>query len=212
MSLKNKRILITAGPTWTAIDPVRVISNVATGVNGQLLAQALARRKAKVTLLLGPGQAFELDKRIDLIRFNFFGELEELLRNLLSERSYDHIIHSAAVSDYRPDRVFKKKVDSNKPLTIRLVPQKKLISMIRRLAPGSFLVGFKFVPETPVASVMRAAIMLVKKYGLDAVVANTTRKGLYQAAILDACGRETGVLHGKKKLVEELVKTLGGNA
>ena len=54
MSLKNKRILITAGPTWVAIDSVRVISNIATGETGILLAKRLSLQGAKVTLALGP--------------------------------------------------------------------------------------------------------------------------------------------------------------
>ena len=54
MSLKNKKILITAGPTWVSIDTVRVISNTATGATGILLAEKLRKLDAKVTLLLGP--------------------------------------------------------------------------------------------------------------------------------------------------------------
>jgi len=86
MSLKNKRILITAGPTWVSIDKVRVLSNTASGATGILLSQALAAKKSKVTLLLGPVGNFSVGKNIKLLRFKSFDELKKALVGELSLR------------------------------------------------------------------------------------------------------------------------------
>ena len=69
MGFKNKKILITAGPTWIAVDSVRVISNTASGETGQLLADRLAREGAKVTLVLGPVPNRLKNKKVKVIPF-----------------------------------------------------------------------------------------------------------------------------------------------
>ena len=71
MVLKNKNILITAGPTWVPIDRVRVISNIATGKTGILLAKSANKLGAKVTLVLGPVGEVGLEKEINVKRFYF---------------------------------------------------------------------------------------------------------------------------------------------
>ncbi|MBU1999188.1 MAG: phosphopantothenoylcysteine decarboxylase, partial [Candidatus Omnitrophica bacterium] len=68
-NLKNKKILITAGPTWVPVDDVRVISNSASGETGILLAKRLSGQGAKVTLLLGPIGNYNPDKKIKLVLF-----------------------------------------------------------------------------------------------------------------------------------------------
>jgi len=81
--LATKSVLITAGPTWVAIDSVRVISNTATGETGTLLAERFAQQGAKVTLLLGPVSNCCLNKKIRVINFKFFDELrDKLIREL----------------------------------------------------------------------------------------------------------------------------------
>lgn len=77
MSLKNKRVLITAGPTWVAIDKVRVISNTATGATGKILAQQLANKGAKVTLLINAENSCCLNKKIKILPFRFFDQLKK---------------------------------------------------------------------------------------------------------------------------------------
>ncbi|MBU2221207.1 MAG: phosphopantothenoylcysteine decarboxylase, partial [Candidatus Omnitrophica bacterium] len=69
MSLRNKRILITAGPTWIAIDKVRVISNTATGATGKLLANQFSNKGAKVTLLINAENKCCLNKKIRILPF-----------------------------------------------------------------------------------------------------------------------------------------------
>ena len=70
-SLKNKKVLITCGPTWVPIDDMRVIANRSTGEMGYLLAEAFAKEETKVTLLLGPVEEKALSKNVRKVRFTF---------------------------------------------------------------------------------------------------------------------------------------------
>ncbi|MFA6384286.1 MAG: phosphopantothenoylcysteine decarboxylase [Candidatus Omnitrophota bacterium] len=205
MSLKFKRILITAGPTWVALDPVRVISNTASGETGRLLAQALAKHGAKVTLLLGPGESPDPGARIKIIRFQFFDDLKKLLKDELL-RQYDAIIHSAAVSDYKPETMAHSKIKSSiKSWTCKLVRTPKLIDRIKKVAPNSFALGFKFDPRTTRNSLLKAADRLMRSSNVDAVVANTVINGKYQAYIVTP-GNVSGCIGSKNDLVKKLVK------
>ncbi len=78
-SLKNKKVLITSGPTWVSIDPMRVISNRATGELGHKLALALAKEGAKVTLLEGPVTKPLTASNVTIKKFCFYDELKALL-------------------------------------------------------------------------------------------------------------------------------------
>lgn len=185
---KNKKILITAGPTWVALDTVRVISNCASGQTGILLALRLQDLGAGVTLLLGPvGGLCHFNKKIRLIRYRFFGELKELLLKELKTRRYDAVIHSAAVADYQPKQTRSRKIGSRlRQLKITLVPTQKLIDLCKRLDDTVFAVGFKFHPGASKSVLIRKAQKLLLRARLDLVVANSIDKDGYHACILDS--------------------------
>jgi phosphopantothenoylcysteine decarboxylase/phosphopantothenate--cysteine ligase len=211
VNLKNKHILITAGPTWVPIDKVRVISNIATGETGILLAEAFKNLGARVTLLLGPTDACCLDKKIRLVRFKFFEELKSSIIKELSFSRYDIVIHSAAVSDYKPLKVYSQKIKSGiKNWQINLVPTEKLIDLIRRFNPSLFLVGFKFDPETQKEILIKRAKNLKENTGLDLVVANTVYKNQYKAFIINR-KKVYGPLKNKNSLAEKLISLMGEN-
>lgn len=192
-TLKNKNILITAGSTWVPIDQVRVISNIATGSTGILLAECLRRRGAKVKLILGP---FEL------------GELNRQIKRELKSKKYDIVIHSAAVSDYKPKRAISAKIRSGlKSLKLELIPTKKIINAIKRLSPKVILVGFKFEPQASRNFLVSEARKLMRKSASDLVVANTTGSRGYQAFIVNAA-EVYGPYANKSDLVANLVKHL----
>ncbi len=208
--LNDRRILITAGPTWVPIDSVRVISNTATGLTGILLASEAIRRGAKVTLLLGPGNDCCLDKAIKVIRFKFFEELKNILAKELRKK-YDILIHSAAVSDYRLKKISKRKISSQlKNLSLKLSPTPKLIDAVKKIQPSLFLVGFKFEPGAQKAGLIRQARSLIRHSGADLVVANTgISRGRYNAYIVnkDAVTAEAG---SKDGLAKALLGQIGG--
>lgn len=208
VDLKNKRILITAGPTWVAIDEVRIISNTATGATGILLAQYLVKAGAKVTLLLGPAECCCLDKRIRLIRFRFFEELRKRLAGEIKNRRYSAVIHSAAVSDYRVRHPLRGKIKSGlKGWKLNLVPTSKIIDTIKRIDPAVFLVGFKFQPQAKKEKLISQAKTLLRRANLDLVVANTAKNGRYAAYIV-ACSQTEGPFKTKGALVKSLIAKL----
>jgi phosphopantothenoylcysteine decarboxylase/phosphopantothenate--cysteine ligase len=210
MSLKNKRILITAGPTWVPIDKVRVISNIATGETGILLAEKLKDLGAKVTLLLGPCSVCCLDKKIRLIRFNLFDELKKLVEQELKYKRYDIVIHSAAVSDYKPARFYNCKIKSGLGrLRINLVPTSKIIRLIKKISPDSLAVGFKFEPQIDKVSLAKKAKRLLKQAGLDLVVANSIKQNKYLAYII-GCKEFCGPILNKKIMADKLINLIGG--
>ena len=208
MSLKNKRILITAGPTWVPIDKVRVISNIASGETGILLAKKFIELGAKVTLLLGPAELAYLSNDFKLIRFRFFDELKDALFRELKTKKYDIVIHSAAVSDYGPTKIYSQKIPSGiKRLKLELVPTLKIINLIKKIAPAVFLVGFKFEPGVTKEKLLREAKNLIKEANLDLGVANSAGAKRYSAYILNN-GIIYGPLCSKKNMVNKLAGIL----
>jgi phosphopantothenoylcysteine decarboxylase/phosphopantothenate--cysteine ligase len=209
LGLKNKRVLITAGPTWVPIDRVRVISNIATGQTGIFLAKELQKLGAKVTLLLGPVEAYGLDKNIKLIRFKFFDELKGLIKKELKSKKYDIFIHSAAVSDYRSSKIYPEKLKSGiKNLKLSLLPTEKLIDSIKKIAPYIFLVGFKLETDLSSKALINKTKNLIKRAKLDLAVANTIYNNQYKAFILDD-KKAKGPFLNKKEMAKQLIKLIG---
>jgi len=183
----KKNVLITAGSTWVALDKVRVISNIASGSTGFILADKFKKIGAKVTLLLGPGNFCRpKNPGIKIVHFKFFSELEELLKKELAKKIYAAVIHAAAVADYRPKKEIHRKVSSGLDnWEINLVPTKKLVNNLKDYAPGLIAVGFKFEPDTGKNKLIDKGKRLLKQANLDLVVANSNKNKLYQAYILD---------------------------
>ena len=210
MSLKNKKILITAGPTWVALDKVRVLSNMSTGENGILMAEELCREGARVTLLLGPIKFEMKNPKIRLLRFTFFDQLKDIVLRELRTGHYDWLIHSAAISDYQPDKFIPRKVGSDRRTwTIKLVPTPKIIDLARKADKKAFLVGFKFEPDVTNKALLKDAHNFMVRSGSNLVVANSYKGNVYEgkgykAFITD--GREVaGPFKSKKLLAKELV-------
>jgi len=207
MNLKNKKILITAGPTWVPIDDVRVISNIATGETGILLAEKFQQFGAKVTLVLGPVASCCLSSKIKLIHFKFFDELFKIIKSELGSKKYDLVIHSAAVADFKPKQVTKGKIASGQARNLRLIPLPKIIREIRRLASGAMLVMFKLECGVFGETLRKRARIAQRKIGADFVVANSTHP--YRAFLIDRVGNKVFTANNKIDLVKKLSRTLG---
>ena len=207
-NLKNKKILITAGPTWVPIDSVRVISNIATGETGILLADKLERAGAKVTLLLGPCGACCLNRRIKVIRFKFFDELKDKAVRELKSRKYDILLHNAAVSDYQPVRAYRSKIKSGiKDLKISLVPTEKIINLFRKIDRSLLLVGFKLGVGLSKEALIKKARRLIRDADLDLAVANTVDRNRYRAYIVSQ-SLIHGPLDNKKEMADKLMRLI----
>lgn len=207
--LKDKKVLITAGPTWVPIDDVRVISNTATGETGMLLAEEVKKLGASVHLLLGPSL---LESRLVNSKqtepFRFFSDLQEKLSRELVRRKYDVVIHSAAVSDYQPRHAHRRKIPSGKKnLALKLAATPKIIDSIKKQDPALMLVGFKFEPQAGAKELRKEAVQLAERCGAEIVVANTIRNNLYEAYIVKE-GKLSGPFCSKKNLAVHLVRCI----
>lgn len=207
MGLRQKHILITCGPTWVAIDKVRVISNCSSGQLGQRLALGLAKAGSRVTLLEGPVQQPLRHSAIKIVKFRYYDEFSGLLKAELN-RKYDAVIHAAAVADYRPVKRMCLKLKSGRNrITLALVPTEKLINLIKLIQPGVFLVGFKLEVALSKKIVRREARALVHSAHCDLVVANTL-EDRYQAYILDRNANILDKAGSRQELCSKLLKHL----
>jgi len=207
-SLLNKRILITCGPTWVAIDDVRVLSNRSTGELGRIVARKCKAAGAQVTVLEGPVAEPLKDRSIKVLKFSFFEELAALLNKELKQR-YDVVIHAAAVSDFQPEQRFARKISSDKKrLTLSFVRTPKLINRIKKMRPKALLIGFKLESDFDHVSVVKEAQKLFSAGRCDLVVANFFGTSGYEAFILDKKCTLLGKVKGKHELAGVLVNIL----
>lgn len=208
MSLKGKKVLITAGPTWVAIDPVRVISNIATGSTGKLIAKLLKREGAEVTLLLGSSQHEEIEG-VRVKNFRYFEELRSSLRRETVNKRFDCIIHNAAVSDFFAVKIKKEKLSSkNSGLVIKLKKAPKIINEIRKKHPEALLVMFKLEAGTSDRELIKRALIARKKSAADIVVANKFYGERLKSFIYDHKGFLAGA-NSRADLARKLISILG---
>lgn len=175
-SIKGKTILVTAGSTWIPIDTVRVITNIFKGKIGLTIAKTAAEMGAEVTLLLGPSLDVSKTKftnNLHVIRFKYFDELDSLVTENLKTQTFDAVIHSAAVSDFKPAEIHDGKIKSDtERLILELVPTKKIVDGIKKLAPMAYLVKFKLEVGIKPEQLIKAASKSLIQSNADLIVAN----------------------------------------
>ncbi|OGX26058.1 MAG: hypothetical protein A2787_00305 [Omnitrophica WOR_2 bacterium RIFCSPHIGHO2_01_FULL_48_9] len=207
-SLKNKKILITCGPTWVSLDSVRVISNQSSGQLGHILARDLHKAGARVTVLEGPVQTPLTVKGIKVLKFSFFDELFALLKKELSQK-YTAVIHAAAVADYQPAKKFSGKIDSDlAKMQITLVRTPKLINIIKAIRPKIFLTGFKLEPRIDKNKLKKITKKLFKNAHCNLVVANSLNKKNYSGYIVNNRLQVLAKVGSRQKLSQRLVEIL----
>ncbi len=187
MSIKGKKILITGGPTWVPIDSIRVISNIATGRTAIRMAEEADARGAKITLLLGPVGSVNVARSINVKRFCYFNQLHSLIKKELISNNYDIVIHSAAVSDYKPKKAFYSKLKSNmRNLSLELETTVKIVDKIKRYDPNVFLVIFKLELDKTITQMIDRARTTLRESRADLAVVNSfSRTNVYKAFIID---------------------------
>jgi phosphopantothenoylcysteine decarboxylase/phosphopantothenate--cysteine ligase len=167
--LKGKKIMVTAGGTSEAIDPVRVITNRASGKMGYAIAKTLKLWGAEVMLVRSKTAVHSGGE----LREEVF-ETGESLRKIIQGNigKFDAIFHTAAVSDFVPKSKFSKKLDSSKSLTLYLEKTTKILHSIRDWNPGVFLVGFKAVYRKSKQDALEAGIQKLAESRSDFIVVN----------------------------------------
>lgn len=169
-SLGGRRVLITAGPTYEKIDPVRYIGNYSSGKMGYALAEEAAARGADVTLVSGPVALTARHPSITVIKVESALEMLDACRECFS--SMDMAIMCAAVADYRPAEVAANKIKREKEgdICVRLVRNPDIAAELGRIKrKGQKLVGFALETEHAIEN---GADKLRRK-GLDMIVVNS---------------------------------------
>ena len=168
--LHGKRVLITAGPTHEAIDPVRYIGNHSSGKMGFALAEAAAEMGAEVTLVAGPTHLTPRSSDIRLVRVVSASEMHA--RALEFFPDCDVVIGAAAVADYRPEEAAREKMKKQgDTLELRLVRTPDIMASLGRQKRGQFLVGFALETENE----LEYAKGKLRDKNLDAIVLNSLR-------------------------------------
>ncbi len=208
-SLTDKKVLITCGPTWVAIDNVRVISNNSTGELGHLIACALKKEGARVHMLEGP-VTHRLTCKINYLKkYSYYKELDYLVDREVRKGYYKIAIHAAAVSDYEPLNTYGTKIDSHfSNIQLNLVPTKKIITKFKELNPKIFLVGFKLEGHHDKKLLTSKAIDLLENAKCDLVVTNCTTQKKYTAFIIDKTKNIIAKVKKREDLAKELVKAI----
>lgn len=162
----GKTVLVTAGPTREAIDPVRFISNHSTGKMGYAIAEQAAKRGAKVYLVSGPTN---LDTPCGVMRHDVISAKEMLSKVMEFFPESDIVIKAAAVADYAPLNVYSQKVKkSSNDLELKLTKNPDILYELGKIKGDKIIVGFAMETEKLVEN----AAEKVKKKNLDFIVAN----------------------------------------
>lgn len=138
--LAGRRVVVTAGPTREALDPVRYIGNRSSGRMGYALAQSLAARGADVVLVSGPS-GLAAPTGVELVRVESALEMEAAVMGRIG--GCDLFVAAAAVADYRPQVPAREKIKKHQAeLSLRLVKNPDILAGVAALPEGPFTVGF----------------------------------------------------------------------
>ena len=168
LPLKGKKILITAGPTYEAIDQVRFIGNHSTGKMGFDIANEAAKIGAQVILISGPTHLSVNNSAIKLIRVQSAAEMYLACHAYFE--SVDVVVAAAAVADYRPKNAAQQKIKkSEETLTITLEKTKDILGSLGAIKKNQYLIGFALETENEIEH----AKQKIQKKNLDLIVLNS---------------------------------------
>lgn len=208
----KKKLLITAGPTYEPIDPVRFIGNHSSGKMGFEIAKAAEKLGAEVTLVSGPTcqklSHYSSIKRIDVM------SSEEMYQKVTEHyQSTDIVIMAAAVADYRPETVSKTKIKKNEELfSLPLLKNKDILLELGKTKSNQFLVGFALETNNEEEN----ALTKLNKKNLNMIVLNSLQdKGAgfsYDTNKITILDNKGGIeyfdLQTKEKVAENILKSI----
>jgi phosphopantothenoylcysteine decarboxylase/phosphopantothenate--cysteine ligase len=168
LPLKGKKILITAGPTYEAIDPVRFIGNHSSGKMGFDIADEAANNGAEVILVSGPTHLNVKNNSVKVVRVTSAQEMYDACHEYYIE--VDVAIAAAAVADYRPKNVANQKIKKNdSTFSIELEKTKDILASLGEQKKNQFLIGFALETENEIEH----AKQKIQKKNLDLIVLNS---------------------------------------
>jgi phosphopantothenoylcysteine decarboxylase / phosphopantothenate---cysteine ligase len=167
--LNNKKVLITAGPTYEKIDPVRFIGNYSSGKMGYEIAKSFAEEGAHVVLVSGPSREILLHPNVQIIRVE---SAREMFEACLSHFPDTHIaVMAAAVADYRPAEFSDKKIKKKEnEMIIHLVKNPDILSHLGHNKTASqIVIGFALETNNEIENAKEK----LKKKNADAIILNS---------------------------------------
>jgi len=168
LPLKGKKIVITAGPTYEAIDPVRFIGNHSSGKMGYDLALSAANYGASVTLISGPTHLSINHESVQLIKINSAEEMYLQCHKFF--KTSDVFIGAAAVADYKPKNPSVHKIKKNEEsFVIELEKTKDILESLGNCKENQLLIGFALETENEIEN----AKLKIQKKNLDLIVLNS---------------------------------------
>ena len=213
LDLKGKKVLITAGPTYEKIDPVRFIGNYSSGKMGFALAEECACRGAEVTLISGPVQIKTYHPNINRIDVESAQDMSEQAQKYFPLS--DAGILCAAVADFRPENVADKKIKREKEdeLTLHLQPTDDIAATLGRMKVSAHqkLVGFALETNDE----QQNAEGKLKRKNFDFIVLNSLndtgagfRHDTNKISIIDSKGRTDYSLKSKAEVAKDIIDRL----
>ncbi|KAA6457979.1 bifunctional phosphopantothenoylcysteine decarboxylase/phosphopantothenate--cysteine ligase CoaBC [Acidobacteria bacterium AB60] len=164
--LAGEVVLVTAGGTREALDPVRFLGNRSSGKMGYALAEAAQTRGARVILITGPSSLYP-PSHCEVVRVTTAEEMRQAVLDRMKEATL--VIKAAAVADYRPRNVSEQKLKRTGPLTLELTPTEDILAeVVRGRGPGQLIIGFAAETENRMEN---GRAKLLRK-GADAIVVN----------------------------------------
>ncbi|RNC64349.1 bifunctional phosphopantothenoylcysteine decarboxylase/phosphopantothenate--cysteine ligase CoaBC [Proteiniphilum sp. X52] len=214
--LDKKKIMITAGPTYERIDPVRFIGNFSSGKMGFALAEECASRGAEVILITGPSALSVSHPNI--LRVNVESAVEMYDAALKIFPQMDAAILSAAVADYRPERMSEEKIkrSANEHLSLSLVPNPDIAASLGKIKkPGQLSIGFALETNDEESN----AIKKVEEKNFDYIVLNSLNDrgagfghDTNRVTILSRDGeKQSFSLKSKKEVAKDIIDTVFGD-
>jgi len=168
LPLKGKKVLVTAGPTYEAIDPVRFIGNHSSGKMGFDIANEAASLGAEVVLIAGPTHYKAKNSLVKVVDVISAQEMYDACHLYFNE--VDVAIAAAAVADYRPKFVADQKIKKNaEEFSIELEKTKDILSSLGAIKKNQFLIGFALETENEIEN----AKLKIQKKNLDLIVLNS---------------------------------------
>ena len=168
LPLKGRKMLITAGPTYEAIDPVRFIGNHSSGKMGFDIANEAANLGAEVILISGPTKYEVANKSIQLIKIVSAQEMFDACNQYFDQT--DVFIAAAAVADYRPKFVAEQKIKKSAAnFSIELEKTKDILASLGEIKKNQYLIGFALETENEIEN----AKLKIQKKNLDLIVLNS---------------------------------------
>jgi len=170
-TLKNQRVLITAGPTIEYIDPVRIITNKSSGKMGIALARAAVQAGASVTLIYGPGRA-KPPEGVHVVDVKTAQDMYQAVEQELHTHKYDIVIAAAAVGDWTVKAPSLDKIPTKTDITLHLTPTIKIIDRIKELSPAATLVCFRALTNKTDDELIADSTARMEKAHADFIVVN----------------------------------------